>query len=87
MKSVFTDEYGAFLHALISARKAAKLTQAALARRLSKPQSFVSKYERRERRLDVAEFLIVARALDADPCRIIRKISPSRHHFKKSAST
>jgi transcriptional regulator with XRE-family HTH domain len=43
------------------------MTQAALAARLNRPQSFVSKYERGERRLDVVEFGEVARALGIDP--------------------
>ncbi len=47
------------------------LTQADLARALGRPQSFVSKFERGERRLDVIEFLDVARALSLDPMRVI----------------
>ena len=74
MKSVFTAEYEAFLHSLMSARKTADITQQELARRLGKPQSFVSKYERRERRLDVVEFVKIAKAIGIDPCRIVREI-------------
>ncbi|QDK31737.1 multiprotein-bridging factor 1 family protein [Sphingomonas sp. IC081] len=48
---------------LIDARKNAKLTQAELAVRLSRPQSFVAKYELGERRIDVVEFVAVARAI------------------------
>jgi len=47
---------------MVGARKAAGLTQQALALRLKKPQSFVAKYEGGERRLDVVEFITVARA-------------------------
>ncbi|QPH56179.1 helix-turn-helix domain-containing protein [Pontivivens ytuae] len=39
------------------------LSQADLAKRLSKPPSFVGKYETYERRLDVIEFLVVLRTL------------------------
>jgi transcriptional regulator with XRE-family HTH domain len=53
------------------ARKAAGLTQHTLARRLKRPQSFVAKYEGGERRLDVVEFITVARALDADPLKLM----------------
>ena len=74
MKSIFTGEYESLLESLISARKAVGLTQQELALRLTKPQSFVSKYERRERRLDVVEFVTICRSIDLDPCRIIRKI-------------
>ncbi|MEO1638630.1 MAG: helix-turn-helix transcriptional regulator [Pseudomonadota bacterium] len=41
------------------------LSQADLAKRLSKPPSFVGKYETYERRLDVIEFLVVLRALNS----------------------
>ncbi|HEV2616373.1 MAG TPA: helix-turn-helix transcriptional regulator [Candidatus Acidoferrales bacterium] len=58
---------------LVQARRAAHLTQAELAARLERPQSFVSKYERGERRLDVAEFGEVARAIGFDPLRFLRK--------------
>lgn len=66
-KSVFTEEYERFRQMLIAARKERDLTQVDIAERLGKPQSFVSKYERGERRLDVVEFLEVARAIGVDP--------------------
>ncbi len=56
---------------MVGARKAAGLTQHALARRLKKPQSFVAKYEGGERRLDVVEFITIARALDVDPLKLM----------------
>lgn len=74
MKSVFTKEYGQFLEKLIEARKAENLSQQELADKLGRPQSFVSKYERGERRLDVIEFLHVARALGLSATDIISKL-------------
>lgn len=74
MKSVFTKEYEFLLEYLISARKSADITQQDLAERLEKPQSFVSKYERRERRLDVIEFVSIARTIGFDPCEVVREI-------------
>ncbi len=59
---------------LVEARKRAELTQAELSSRLKRPQSFVSKYERGERRLDVVEFGQVARALGIDPARFLGKL-------------
>jgi transcriptional regulator with XRE-family HTH domain len=59
---------------LVDERKAANLTQKDLAIRLNRPQSFVSKYERGERRLDVIEFVEVARSLRIDPFRFLRKV-------------
>ena len=74
LKSVFTEEYEAFLERLVSARREAGLTQYELATRISRPQSFVSKYERGERRLDVLEFVKVCHVLSVDPSSIIREV-------------
>ena len=52
--------------ALAAARKRAGLTQAQLAKWLRKPQSFVSSYERGQRRLDLLEFLRVTDAIGTD---------------------
>lgn len=76
-KSVFTEKYNLFRLLLIETRQSNKLTQVQVAQRLQKPQSFVSKYERGERRLDVVEFLEVARALGAAPCELLRKLEQS----------
>jgi len=65
-KSVYTDQYRRFCTLLIQARKAAGLTQVELAAQLNRPQSFVSKVARGERRLDVIDSLEVARALQLD---------------------
>lgn len=65
-RSVFTPEYAYFAARVVELRKTAGLTQAELALRLGRPQSYVSKYERGERRLDVVEFLAVARILGTD---------------------
>ena len=74
MKSVHTDEYSQFLQLMIAARKDAKITQQQLATALHKPQSYVSKYERGERRLDVVEFLNITKVLKADPHCIIEEL-------------
>ena len=74
-KSAFTAEYDRFRELLVKARKSKLLTQAALARKLSRPQSYVSKYEIGERRLDVIEFLEVARAIGIDPVRFVRDLA------------
>lgn len=54
-------------------RKAAGITQVELAEWLGKPQSFVSKVERGERRLDVIEFCQVAEALGHNPAKLLQK--------------
>jgi transcriptional regulator with XRE-family HTH domain len=56
---------------LIKTRKARTLTQWDVARKLDRPQSFVSKYESGERLLDVIEFIDVARAMGVDPVAML----------------
>lgn len=73
-KSVFTSRYQTLRTLLIEARREAGLTQVELAAKLSRPQSFVSKYERGERRLDLVEFLEVADALGFQPAQFIKKL-------------
>lgn len=74
-KSTFTTRYQTLKALLIQARRDAGLTQVALAAKLSRPQSFVSKYERGERRLDIVEFLEVADALGFQPTQFIKKLN------------
>ena len=62
-KSVFSIRYQAFLKHLVAARQSAGLTQVQVATRLGKPQSYVSKAENGERRLDFVEFVELARAM------------------------
>lgn len=83
-RSVFTDEYERFRRLLVDARKKANLSQLALAKKLAKPQSFVSKYERGERRLDVIEFGQVARALDIDPLKFLKRVYRAWRIFVKA---
>lgn len=60
-----------FRQMLVEARKSCGLMQTELAERLNKAQSFVSKYERGERRLDFTEFIIVADALGLDVSQFV----------------
>ncbi|MGB3509416.1 MAG: helix-turn-helix transcriptional regulator [Microcoleaceae cyanobacterium] len=73
-KSVFARKYNRFRELLIEARKEINLTQVELSVKLSRPQSYVSKYERGERRLDLIEFLEIAEALEIDPLAFIEKL-------------
>lgn len=66
-KSLRTPRQQALQQLLVHTRKSKNLTQVEVARRLGRPQSFVAKYEGGERRLDMIEFIEVARALEVDP--------------------
>ncbi len=61
--SLFTKEYERFRKLLERYRQDNTLTQSELAAKLNRPQSYVSKYENGERRLDVIEFLEIAKEL------------------------
>ena len=60
--------------AMATARQRANVTQVELARHLGKPQSFVSAYEGGQRRVDVVEFLLIARVLGVDPLDLFAEI-------------
>lgn len=62
-KTIRSEGHEALCNALINARKAAGLTQAELAERLKCHQSFVARVESGERRIDVIELVVLARAL------------------------
>ncbi|HQU44199.1 MAG TPA: helix-turn-helix transcriptional regulator [Pirellulales bacterium] len=61
-KSIFTREYRVFLDVLRDCRRKAGLSQTALAERLGQSQSFVSKCERGETRVDVVQLRVFCRA-------------------------
>jgi len=73
-ESTSSSRYKTLRRALIDARLAAGLTQAQVALALSRPQSFVSKYERGERRLDLVELIRVARVVQVDVHDLVRQV-------------
>jgi transcriptional regulator with XRE-family HTH domain len=74
VKSVYSEKYQKLLALLIKARLASGVTQQQLADDLGRPQSFVSKFERGERRIDVVEFLEITKLIKADPHEILRQL-------------
>jgi transcriptional regulator with XRE-family HTH domain len=64
--SLHSHHYQIFRSLLVAAREEAGLTQVNIAEKLGKPQSFISKYERGERRLDFTEFVELADLLEID---------------------
>jgi len=73
-KAKFSPAYSRLRRLLIKARTDAGLKQADLARKLGKPQSYVSKIEAGERRLDVIEFADLASAIGVDPVRLLKRV-------------
>ena len=72
-KQHFHDTHALLVRALADARKSAGLRQVEVAKRLGKPQSFISKMETGERRIDVVEFLLLCRAIGSDPLELLRE--------------
>ena len=62
-KSIYSNDYARFLRQLRDTRKKAGMTQEQLAARLRQTQSFISKCERGERRLDIVEVRAICNAL------------------------
>jgi transcriptional regulator with XRE-family HTH domain len=63
-KSIYTDEYAVLRALLREAREAAGLTQVQLAKKVGQSQSFVSKAEQGDRRLDLIQLRTLCHALD-----------------------
>lgn len=63
-KNLYTERQAILLGLLRTVRKDADIRQEDVAKILQRPQSFVSKYESGERRLDVLELYDVCKALD-----------------------
>jgi transcriptional regulator with XRE-family HTH domain len=68
---VKSPAYEAAIQAIVRLRHERGLSQRDVAERLGKPRSFVSKIESRERRLDIVEFVALARALQAEPTGLL----------------
>ncbi len=71
MKTIHTNDYKTLISWLTSQRLLAGLTQAQLAKELNRPQSFVSKFESAERRLDIIESIEICRVLKLNPHTMI----------------
>lgn len=69
--SLHSPNYQTFREMLVQARLDAGVTQVVLAEKLAKPQSYVSKYERGERRIDFPEFMEIAGVLGIDIAQFI----------------
>ena len=75
MTTIPPDAYERFRRLLVEARQKSGLTQIEVAARLGVSQSFVSKYEQGERRLDVIELLRITNILNANVHDLVRRIT------------
>lgn len=72
-KTIRSSGHEALRDALVAARRAAGLTQEQLADRLKCHQSFVARVESGERRIDVIELIVLARAMEVDASTLLAK--------------
>ncbi len=73
-KSLFSNDYDTLLAMLKEHRKSSGITQIELAERIEETQSFVSKCERGERRLDLLETRIWCKALRLPFLEFVKKL-------------
>ncbi len=71
MKSLRTRTHQTLCAVLVEARRGEGISQQELARRLKRSQSFIAKIEVGERRIDVVEFIEIARALGREPAELL----------------
>ena len=69
-QSVFTSAHEHFVELLVRARRKAGLTQTQLAELIGKDQKVISLIERGQRRVDVLEFYVLAKAMGLEPVRL-----------------
>jgi transcriptional regulator with XRE-family HTH domain len=74
-KTLQSARHKALIELLIAKREEAGLTQTELANLLGEYQSFVARLESGQRRVDVVEFLDIARALNFSPTKAVTEIS------------
>ena len=79
-KSIRSPQHQALLDLLVTVRKEAKLTQAIVAERLGRPQSYMAKVENGERRLDVVEFVALVGALGDEPREVFARFLDAMRH-------
>ncbi|MCT4575728.1 helix-turn-helix transcriptional regulator [Donghicola sp.] len=73
-KTIRTNGQAALCRALVDARKKAGLSQKDLAAKLKHHQSFVARIESGERRIDVVEFIVLARAIGFDAFELLATV-------------
>jgi len=78
-KSISSRHYAHFLRVLREAREKAGLSQEELAVRLGETQSFVSKCERGERRMDIVELREFCKAMGLTLEKFVKQLERGMH--------
>lgn len=81
--SLHSGKYQVFREMIVEIRKNADITQVQLAKELGKPQSYISKVENGERRVDFTEFIELATALEFDVTEFIKTYRKLTKNIRK----
>ncbi|WP_421579755.1 helix-turn-helix domain-containing protein [Shinella sp. M31] len=73
--SIHTPEHKELIGVIIRHRHAAGLTQEHVSKAIGQHQSYVAKLETGQRRLDIVEYLAIARAIGFDPAAELQTIA------------
>ena len=74
VETIGSDQHQALVRLLIRKRRAARLRQSDLAKRMRQYQSWVARIESGQRRIDIIEFFALARAIGFDPYKALKSI-------------
>lgn len=74
-KTIFGGNHQHLVEVLIEARKSAGLTQVELSQRIGRDQTFISLIERGQRRVDVIEFIGMAKAMGLEPVELFSRVT------------
>jgi len=85
MKSIYSPPYQALIAWLRAQRLAKGLTLREVGARVKRPHSWVGKIETGERRLDVAEYVTLCRAIEAEADRGIAIVESALGTYKPAA--
>lgn len=78
-RSLYTDDHEHLIRLLREIRLEMGVRQAELANRLGRPQSFVSKYETGQRRLDLVELQEISKTLGTSLSTLVARFEASQH--------
>ena len=73
----FPSRQRAIVSAIAHARRAADLSQRQLSVKLGAPPNWIQRIESLERRVDVAEFITIARAVNVEPAALLARVLKS----------
>lgn len=81
-KTLYTKNYQVFLELVYKIRVASNLRQIDLAKRLEAPQSFISKIESGERRVDLIELLEICRVMNVSIVDFVKELEKKINEAK-----